>query len=163
MLTRITAAVEAARLDPQAGRDRLGELWNEAAGDPFHRCTIAHYLADLQDETEDELTWDLRALEAANAVTDEQVRQIDHSLQVESLLPSLHLNLADDYRRLGLPDEARHHLETASAHLGVLASDASSSNDTNASYGALIRGALDRVATALAEGSTARLETNPST
>ena len=40
--------------------------------------------ADVQDETEDELTWDLRALEL---VSDDQ------------WLPSLHLSPADDYRR----------------------------------------------------------------
>jgi hypothetical protein len=69
------------------------------------------------------------------------------------MLPSLHLSLADDYRRLGETGKAEEHLGIARANLGVLGADA---------YGDLLRDAVEHVTAALAAGSTARLETNPS-
>ncbi|WP_433159018.1 hypothetical protein [Kribbella sp. CA-247076] len=133
-LEQITAAMQA-----DDRRTRLTGLWEEAADDRQSRCAIAHYLADVQDETEDELAWDLRALEYA---------------EDENWLPSLHVNLADDYRRLGDAAKASQHLETAREKLGLLADDA---------YGDLMRSAVEHVAQALADGSRQRLETNPST
>jgi hypothetical protein len=137
-LEQITAAVELGRGgDREEARKRLTALWAEAE-DRQTRCVIAHFLADVQDETEDELSWDLRALENA---------------EVEQWLPSLHLSLADDYRRLGAAAKAEEHLGVARTHLGLLGDDA---------YGDLIRGAVGHVAEALAAGSVERLATNPS-
>lgn len=50
--------------DREEARQRLLDLWAEIGehGDPLHRCTLAHYLADTQDDPADELAWDLRAL-----------------------------------------------------------------------------------------------------
>jgi hypothetical protein len=119
-------------------------LWDEAADDRQSRCAIAHFLADVQDETEDELTWDLRALESADPADE----------TTAGMLPSLHLSLADDYRRLGEKAKAEEHLAVARAHIGVLGDDA---------YGDLVRGALEHVTTALAAGNTERLPSHPST
>jgi hypothetical protein len=147
----MTAAVELGRSgDRQTAREQLETLWAEAGNDAFGRCTVAHYLADLQETTEAELEWDLRALSAS----DELPNDLHAGLTVESLLPSLHLNLADDYRRISQPEEAQLHLDEARQRLGVLGEDA---------YGDLIRGAVERVAQALKNGSTDRLPTNPST
>ncbi|MFJ1747086.1 hypothetical protein ACIOJD_12710 [Streptomyces sp. NPDC088116] len=57
--------------DREEARNRFGELWTEIgeAGDPLHRCTLAHYMADTQDDPGDELAWDLRALTAADGLT----------------------------------------------------------------------------------------------
>jgi hypothetical protein len=57
--------------DREEARARFTALWTEIGeqGDPLHRCTVAHYLADTQDDPEDELAWDLRALRAADALT----------------------------------------------------------------------------------------------
>ena len=41
--------------DREEARDRLLGLWAELGedGDPLHRCTLAHYLADTQDDPTD--------------------------------------------------------------------------------------------------------------
>ncbi|SNT36914.1 hypothetical protein SAMN05421812_10570 [Asanoa hainanensis] len=132
-----------------AARDALTRLWGQA-DDPLHRCTIAHYLADLQESPEDELCWDERALAAAAVLTDDRARQHDASWQVQAMLPSLHLNLADVHRRLGHADVAPHHLDAARALLDSL---------PDGDYGTLIRQGFDRVEQALASGSSAPLET----
>ena len=104
-LEEITAAVELGRAgDREAARTQLTALWG-ACDDRQTRCAIAHYLADVQDETEDELSWDLRALE---------------NVDDDGWLPSLHLNLADDYRRLARTQLAEEHLSVARAHLSGL-------------------------------------------
>ncbi|MGW6741746.1 hypothetical protein ACWGDX_13630 [Streptomyces sp. NPDC055025] len=56
--------------DREEARNRFGALWTEIgeAGDPLHRCTLAHYMADTQDDPGDELAWDLRALTAADGM-----------------------------------------------------------------------------------------------
>ncbi|WP_202865722.1 hypothetical protein [Kribbella turkmenica] len=131
-LKQITAAMRAGDR-----RIQLSDLWEKAADDRQSRCAIAHYLADVQDETVAELAWDLRALEYA---------------EDENWLPSLHVNLADDYRRLGDTAKAEEHLEAARTRLRLLADDA---------YGELMRSAVEHVAQALAERSTRRLETSP--
>ena len=85
---------------------RSGPRSSRAGGDAFHRCVVAHFLADLQDDVRDELMWDERALAAVAAVTDERAQQYHESLQVRGFMPSLYLNLADDHRRLGEADRA---------------------------------------------------------
>ncbi|MEU0283479.1 hypothetical protein [Streptomyces sp. NPDC006195] len=59
--------------DREEARNRFGELWTELgeAGDAFHRCALAHYMADTQDDPGDELAWDLRALTAAAGLAEE--------------------------------------------------------------------------------------------
>ena len=92
---------------------RLALLWDEIHphGDALHRCTLAHYMADLQDDPEAELLWDLRALEAARAIAGEDGR-VYYS--------SLHLNLAEDYRKLGDLTAAREHVARAAQFAGAL-------------------------------------------
>ncbi|MBE1492718.1 hypothetical protein [Plantactinospora soyae] len=130
-----------------AARDRLTALWAEIgpAGDPLHRCSLAHYLADLQDDPADELRWDLRALEAADSLTDERAQRHHASLAVAAFRPSLQLNLADDYRKLGRPDQARKHLALARENLHLLGDDA---------YGQMIRDGIARLDATLAGDPT---------
>lgn len=94
---------------PARARELLAALWDEIGptGDALHRCTLAHYLADLQDTTEAELAWDERALAAVSDLTDERAQRYLSSLQVQALLPSLYLTLADCHRRLGNVGPAR--------------------------------------------------------
>jgi hypothetical protein len=61
-------------------------LWNQA-GRPLHRVTIAHYMADLQDDPADELRWDERALTAAAEVPADDP-------EIAPLRASLHINAA---------------------------------------------------------------------
>ncbi|WP_133915305.1 hypothetical protein [Streptomyces sp. NBC_00582] len=123
--------------DREEARRRLLDLWTELGedGDPLHRCTLAHYLADTQDDPFDELAWDLRALTAA----EEQ----GESPAVRALYPSLHLNLAADYARLGRAEAARTHVRRARGAAGVLGDD---------SYGDGVRAALSRMELRLGEG-----------
>jgi len=65
---------------------------------------LAHYTADIQDDPRVELSWDLLALQAADSVDGDRLRDC---------YPSLHLNLAGDSRKLGDFREAREHLSNA--------------------------------------------------
>jgi hypothetical protein len=118
--------------DREEARNRLARLWEETGGtgDLFHRCAIAHYLADTQDDPAAELEWDRRALAAAEALTGDRTA-------VRSLLPSLHLNLAADHAGLGDHAAARHALARARGAAGELPDDA---------YGAGVRDAIERLA-----------------
>lgn len=151
MMAAIGEAMASGRGGDAAGaRARLTTLWQEvgAAGDPLHRCTIGHYLADLCEDAAEALAWDVRALDAADALTDQRARAHHESLSVAGFYPSLHLNLADDYRRLGSFAAAARHLDEVRRRLSVLADDG---------YGQTVRAGVDHVATALAAGSTERL------
>ena len=148
-MSRIAAAVERGRGGERAAaRAALEELWEEVGDDAFHRCVLAHFLADLQDDDHAELHWDELALQAAAAVTDERAQEYDASLQVRGFLPSLYLSVADDHRRLGDAARAREFLDRARSVADVLGDDP---------YGALVKGAMEKIAVALAEGSTERL------
>ncbi|MEU1248096.1 hypothetical protein [Micromonospora arida] len=125
-MTRIVEAVQLGQTGaPARAREQLTALWDELgpSGDALHRCTLAHYLADLQDTTEAELAWDERALAAVSDLTDERAQRYLSSLQVQAFLPSLYLNLADCHRRLGNVGPAREHLARAREHLVRLPDD----------------------------------------
>ncbi|MFF0612638.1 hypothetical protein ACFYUD_28640 [Nocardia tengchongensis] len=140
--------------DPAAARQQLNALWDSigAGGDPLHRVSLAHFLADLQDHAADALTWDIRALDAADSLTDERAQAHHADLSVRGFYPSLHLNLADNYRRLGAFDTARRHLDAAHARLDALDEDG---------YGLGVRPGLANVEAALSERSTDRLPSHP--
>ncbi|MFG1645882.1 hypothetical protein ACGFMK_36860 [Amycolatopsis sp. NPDC049252] len=146
VMARVTAAVQRGQAGERASaRQELESMWDGVEGDDFHRCVIAHFLADLQDDQREELRWDERALAAADGVSDERAQEYDGSLRVRGFMPSLYLSLADDHRRLGDADRAREFLEKAQATADALGDDA---------YGGLVSGILDKVSRALAEGST---------
>ncbi|MEU8175150.1 hypothetical protein AB0C14_19905 [Microbispora hainanensis] len=146
-LTRIGQAVELHHHQGQrdAARDLFAQIWDDIGGeqgDPLHVCVLAHSMADVQDDVHEELMWDLRALAAADRVTDEEVAQAGVALPVAGLYPSLHLNLSECYRKLGDLDRAREHLRQARDGIGALGDD---------EYGRLIKGGLERVAQQLGE------------
>lgn len=105
-------------------RELFDQLWVEIggeAGDPMARCMIAHSIADAQDDVEDELGWDHIALDAARAITDEQVAAAGMGTSsAAALFPSLHMNLAECYRKLGNFEQARAHLSDARQTLDAL-------------------------------------------
>jgi hypothetical protein len=149
LMARVTAAVQRGQAGERAtARQDLATMWAEVErgeGDDFHRCVIAHFLADLQENERDELMWDERALAAVDGVSDERAQRFDESLRVRGFMPSLYLSLADDHRRLGDANRANEFLGKARATSDALGDDA---------YGELVRGAMDKVSRALAEGST---------
>jgi hypothetical protein len=96
--------------------ERLGELWATIPlEDSFHRCVLAHYMADLQTDPNDELHWDQLALAAALAASAESFGEHLPDVTREAFLPSLHLNLASSYERTDAMDLARHHAKLALA------------------------------------------------
>ncbi|WP_254878924.1 hypothetical protein [Streptomyces sp. NA04227] len=132
--------------DREEARNRFGDLWAEIGdgGDALHRCTLAHYMADTQDDPVEELAWDLRALSAADELTGGRPAAHDDSPAARSLYPSLHLNLAADYVKLRHFAAARGHLRRARGAMGSLADDG---------YGKGIRSAVDRLEATLAESA----------
>ncbi|ONM48623.1 hypothetical protein [Nocardia donostiensis] len=154
-MAAITDAVTRGREgDGDTARDTLTALWESIGpqGDPLHRCTLAHYLADLHDDPAQALTWDIRAYDAALSLTDHRARQYDSGLDVRGFFPSLHLNLADNYRRLSSFDAARWEVDAARAAVDSLPDDG---------YGAMIRSALDEVEAAIQERTTSRRASAP--
>ncbi|MBD0844471.1 hypothetical protein [Streptomyces sp. TRM68416] len=130
--------------DREEARHRFLDLWAEIGehGHPLHRCTLAHYLADTQDDPSDELAWDLRALTAAEELTGDRPAEREGALAVRALYPSLHLNLAADYVKLGRSEAARTHLRRARGAAAALADDG---------YGNGVRAAISRLELRLAE------------
>ncbi|KIF66320.1 tetratricopeptide repeat protein [Streptomyces sp. AcH 505] len=118
--------------DREEARNRFGAIWAEIgeAGEALHRCTLAHYMADTQDDPGDELAWDLRALTAARG----------DSSAVRAFYPSLHLNLAADYVKLQRPEAARVHLDRARS-----ASDALGDGPSGDGHDEGVRTAIDRL------------------
>jgi hypothetical protein len=140
-LIRIGEAVQLShRGEREAARLLFGEIWDEIGGeqgDPLHRCTLAHAMADVQDDVHQELVWDQRALAAADLLTDARMAQAGVTLPVAGLYPSLYLNLSECYRKLGDLRRAREHLRQAQATIGALGDD---------EYGQMIKGGLERIA-----------------
>ncbi|OCC08219.1 hypothetical protein [Streptomyces sp. PTY087I2] len=130
--------------DREEARNRFGALWSElgADGDALHRCTLAHYMADTQDDPGDELAWDLRALTAAEGAGGGRAGEHPDLPAVRAFYPSLHLNLAADYLKLQRPESARIHLQRARAAAESLADDG---------YGGGVRAAIDRLELRLGE------------
>ncbi|MFD0782890.1 tetratricopeptide repeat protein [Micromonospora azadirachtae] len=123
----------------EAARDLFAQIWDEIGGqqgDPLHICVLAHAMADVQDDVHEELVWDQRALAAADQLTDTRVAQAGVTLPVAGLYPSLHLNLAECYRKLGDLDRAREYLQRAQAGIDVLGDD---------EYAQLIKSGMDRM------------------
>ncbi|MGX1545496.1 hypothetical protein [Streptomyces adustus] len=148
------AVVEGRTGDIAAARGKLLSLWSRigVTGDPLHRCSLAHYLADLYEDPAQALAWDVRALDAADAVTERRVQEHHADLHIAGFYPSLHLNLADNYRRLGSFEAAAEHIAAAGAHAPGLPQDA---------YGDMIRGIVQEVAEAIVRRDTAKRPSAP--
>lgn len=143
VMTRIGQAIMLLHAgDREEARNRFGDLWSEIGehGDALHRCTLAHYMADTQDDPGDELAWDLRALTAAEGLSEGAVREPsgEHpdASAVRAFIPSLHLNLAADYLKLQRFEAARLHLDRAWDAAGTLERD---------DYGGSVRAAIGRM------------------
>ncbi|MGC4089869.1 MAG: hypothetical protein QM756_18680 [Polyangiaceae bacterium] len=106
-----------------AARERLAALWNELhEDDAFHRCVVAHYLADLQSDPQDELAWDRLALAAALSASAEAFNGRIPGVEHATFLPSLHLNLAASLERVGELGSAKLQASAALAGIDALGS-----------------------------------------
>jgi hypothetical protein len=139
-MTRIGHGIELSQHGERAAaRQLFAQVWSDIggeSGDPLHRCAVSHSMADVQDDVHEELLWDLRALEAADLITDERVAQAGVTSPVAGFYPSLHLNLGECYRKLGEVDRARGHLNLGRDSVTALGDDG---------YGLMIKGGLDRL------------------
>ncbi|SEQ82895.1 hypothetical protein SAMN05216481_116112 [Streptomyces radiopugnans] len=148
------AVAEGQAGEAEAARRKLLDLWSAigVTGDPLHRCTLAHHLADLHEDPAQALAWDVRALDAADAVTEQRLKEHHAGLHIAAFYPSLHLNLADGYRRLGSFDAAAEHIDAARGHTPDLPRDA---------YGDFLRTAVEQVAEAITRRDTTRRPSAP--
>jgi hypothetical protein len=124
--------------DRAGGKAKLEAIWSRIAGNPqpIHECTLAHYMADAQDDIADELAWDLRALDAGLRSTDADARQHSSAPSIAAFMPSLHINLSEDYFKLGDFARSRQHLASARDAAHHLSDDG---------YGRMLRGSIDRL------------------
>lgn len=137
----------------QGNRIRLREADRHRPVPARHPDARAHR-SDLYDDPAESLVWDVRALDAADALTDERAREHHESLRVAGFYPSLHLNLADDFRRLGSFRAATEHLDRAQDHLSALPDDP---------YRDIVRTAVHEVRRAIADRDTAPRASAPGT
>lgn len=86
-----------------------GQAWDARAND-YDACIAAHYVARFQETPEETLRWNQIALEHANAVKDEKVKDFH---------PSLYLCLGRSYEVLGDQIQAQRYYNLA-AKLGVI-------------------------------------------
>ena len=84
------------------------QAW-EAARDDYEACIAAHYVARCQESPTESLHWNQVALERANVVNDDSVRDF---------YPSLYLNIGRSYELLGDQNKAEKYYSQA-ADLGV--------------------------------------------
>ncbi len=136
VMAAITTAQQAALSGNESrARELFAELWTRIGddGDPLHRVTLAHFMADLQDDPAQELEWDRRALAAADVLTDDRAASFHPQLSVRGMRASLHASLAADYERLGRLTEAREQLHLA---------EAAEPDLPEGGYGELVRSAI---------------------
>jgi len=127
--------------DTVEGRARLLECWQSSTpAEHAQRSVLAHYLADLQADLSDEITWDEAALREYAFVDEHELTAIGIS-SAAALEPSLRLNLGDGYLRAGRLAESRAQFVAGMAASPLLTHD---------EYGALIRGGLERLGERLA-------------
>lgn len=102
------------RGEREKARADFQRIWDKLAkNDHFHRCVLAHYMADAHDAPEEELHWDQIALEMALAASPIEFDERFPGMTLASFFPSLHLNLASSYEKLGRVNEAIEHAEKA--------------------------------------------------
>ena len=82
----------------------------DVAQDDYEACIAAHYRARFQDDPLEKLYWNQVALQRAEAVGDDRVREF---------YPSLYLNMGQSYELLGKLEDAQRYYDMAAA-LGVI-------------------------------------------
>jgi hypothetical protein len=123
--------------DRVAGRQRLLTCWEQTQpAQHAYRCVLAHYLADVQTSFDQEVSWDMTALEEYAYLGGDDLAAVGIP-EAAGLAPSLHLNLGDGYLRQGRLAEASQQVRAGLASVDVLADDG---------YGRMVRDGLARLA-----------------
>jgi hypothetical protein len=141
----VLAAIAAWLSGAPGAAEELREKW-DAGAPAWHRCLVAHYAADTEASPVEALVWNDRALDAAMELEPGVPGPV--GFDRDAMLPSLHLNCAEDHRRLGDHAAAARHLQLGRSYSSALADDG---------YGRLIIGGLDRLAARLADERTVAL------
>jgi hypothetical protein len=131
--------------DHVAARTLFAGLWArvDAGTDPLIRCAIAHAMADVEPDPRTAVDWDVRALAAADEVDQTHLEAAGTSAQAADLYPSLHLNLAAGYQRLGDASLAGHHIARGRSALAAI---------SPGDYARMIEAAFARIEAALTTG-----------
>jgi hypothetical protein len=79
------------------------QAW-QLAKDNYEACIAAHYMARLQETPDEEMRWNMEALDCATRVKDARVKEF---------YPSLFLNMGHSYERIGRADEAQRYYDLA--------------------------------------------------
>ncbi|MFO7680050.1 MAG: hypothetical protein R6X34_08365 [Chloroflexota bacterium] len=109
----IKLCIEGTQAEFQGRIDEARALYQqawEASLDDFDACVSAHYLARHQNDPVKRLHWNQVALDKADTIADERVKDF---------YPSLYLNMGQSYELLGNPDEAKRYYDLA-ANLGAV-------------------------------------------
>ena len=85
------------------------QAWGASTND-YEACIAAHYVARFQESPQETLRWNQLALEHADKVKDERVKDF---------YPSLYVNLGHSHEVLGNQVEARKYYDLA-ASLGII-------------------------------------------
>lgn len=103
----IELCIEGTRCEFDGKKSAACELYRlawEAARDDYEACIAAHYLARCPDSAEEIFYWNQVALERADAIKDDRVKDF---------YPSLYLNLGRSYELLGNHVEAKKYFDLA--------------------------------------------------
>ncbi|MBM6406140.1 hypothetical protein JQN72_18050 [Phycicoccus sp. CSK15P-2] len=131
--------------DRSGGGERLRAAWDATAvEDHARRCVLAHYLADLEDDLDEEVAWDRRALDEYAHVADGDLAPVGIP-SAAGMAASLHLNLGDGLLRQGRLDDARRQLAAGLAATAALPDDG---------YGEMVRAGLERLRARVAAEAT---------
>lgn len=153
LMTRLGAVLAGA---PETRKQDLDALWAELdADDHAARCIAAHYIADAQDDLDAEVQWDELSLTEVVLTCDDELQAIHPTLSVAGFLPSLHLNLADGYRRQGRFTDAADQLRQSREF------DFALDGAADPGYSAGIRKAQKEVADKIASGDGTRPKPTP--
>jgi tetratricopeptide (TPR) repeat protein len=109
----ISLCMRGARAEFEGRANDAHEIYRQAwdiSKDDYEACIAAHYMARFQPTPEETLWWNQQALECANRVNDDRVKEF---------YPSLYLNLGHSYEKLGNQDEAKRYYDLA-AQLGAM-------------------------------------------
>jgi len=120
----IRLCVEGSRAEFDRRLDDARRLYQQAWDahtDDYEACIAAHYLARFQDSAEESLRWNQIALESADKVKDERVKEF---------YPSLYLCLGRSHEVLGNLPEAQKYYQLA-AKLGVVHQEEDLPTDRN--------------------------------
>ena len=132
----------------ERGRGDLLVCWADGERDQHgQRCVVAHHLADGEENLDDEVAWDQRALAAHARLSPGDLAEAGIA-DAAGMAASLHLNLGDGYLRQGRVEDARAQLQAGLAARQALGQDG---------YGAMVRRGLDGLRERVAAASaTAR-------